>query len=163
VPPKVSLVPPTSHPFAVILCKASDDSSEPHPLSYYQTMFTDATPGLGTVDDYFIDQSYGAIDLAGTKVLDWTTVPITTAALRPPTLRTADAQACADSATGKLVWESFRTGGLANGVITIWNVSGLDSGAQYDLHEDGITFPFVNAGQSPAFLGADSSTVSFFA
>ncbi len=161
VPPKVSLIA-TSRPFAVILCKAQDDTSEPHPLAFYQKLFTDATAGLGNVYNYFTDQSYGMIDLAGTTVVDWAPTSLKTADLRTMG-RGALAQACADTAKGKVIWATFRTGGLPNGVITLWNVNGLDSGQGGGLvAEDGLSFPLVNAGTSPALGGADSTTVSFY-
>jgi hypothetical protein len=60
-----------SRKYIVLLCKASDIPTIPHPLAYYQQMFTDNTPSLHNVYNYFLDESYGAIDIAGTQVKDW--------------------------------------------------------------------------------------------
>jgi hypothetical protein len=167
--PPITAIVVTPHPFAIILCQASDDTSTPaNPLSFYKKMFTDPTPGLLNVYQYFADNSYGSISLAGTTVLDWTRVPTSTAvptdtaSLRKQG-RTPLAQACADTAKGKIKkWADFTAGGI----ITIWNTSGLDSGAtappKGGVTEDGTKYRAVNSGLNPALGGADPTTVSFY-
>ncbi len=54
-----------------ILCKFSDIAAEPEPKSYFENMFTHAK-GL---DAYWREVSYNAINLAGSQVFGWYTLP----------------------------------------------------------------------------------------
>jgi hypothetical protein len=59
-------------PWAVILCKFSDDASEPYPKSYYQNLFAANPSGSPwNVIRYFYDYSHGTLDLSGTQVFGW--------------------------------------------------------------------------------------------
>jgi hypothetical protein len=63
-------------PWAVILCKFSDLSTvEPHPPSYYKEAFTELGAGKGREFDYFRQVSYGTLDMTGSKVFGWYTMP----------------------------------------------------------------------------------------
>jgi hypothetical protein len=59
-------------PWAVILCKFSDDDSEPFPKSYYRSLFTTANTGSPwNMIRYFADYSHGTLDLTATQVFGW--------------------------------------------------------------------------------------------
>jgi hypothetical protein len=63
-------------PWAVILCKFSDlPNYEPHPPSFYREAFTELGAGKGREFDYFRQVSYGALDMTGSKVFGWYTMP----------------------------------------------------------------------------------------
>jgi hypothetical protein len=69
-------------PFLVIPCKFADIDYEPQPPSYYRSLLLGPSPSL---DDYWREASYGAIDLEGSRVLDWRKLP-----KRSDDYRTAD-------------------------------------------------------------------------
>ncbi|MGH8856681.1 MAG: hypothetical protein ACREXG_01405 [Polaromonas sp.] len=62
-------------PCAVLLCKFSDDSSEPYPRQRYEQLFTPAGAGRFNMVDFFADMSHGQLDLGGSKVFGWYTLP----------------------------------------------------------------------------------------
>ncbi len=64
-----------NQPVAVVLCKFTDRTTEPHPQSYYQDMWSETGAGKSGVYDYWKDTSYGQLDLTGTVVKGWYTVP----------------------------------------------------------------------------------------
>lgn len=59
-------------PFATILCKFADVAAEPDPVAYFEQLLGSAYPGL---DHYWREASYGAISLAGSKVMGWFELP----------------------------------------------------------------------------------------
>jgi hypothetical protein len=61
-----------SQPFLVIPCKFADIDYEPQPPSYYRLLLLGPSPSL---DDYWREASYGAIDLEGSRVLEWRSLP----------------------------------------------------------------------------------------
>ena len=61
-----------SRPFANIMCKFSDISTEPQPPSYITGLMSNTYPGI---DNYFREASFNAINLTGTVVLGWYTLP----------------------------------------------------------------------------------------
>lgn len=151
-----------SRKYVVLLCKASDIPTLPHDQAYYQKLFTDKTPGLKNVYNYFLDESYGAIDINGTVVKGWLTTLEGFAQLS--TLKRHDlAQRCADAFKYSVHFPDFASGGI----ITIWNLEGADGGASAiglgaksdSIVEDGLSYPLVNAGAG-AKLGENA--VSFF-
>jgi hypothetical protein len=59
-------------PWAIILCKFSDDDSEPFPIQYYKDLFTSADVGSKfNMVKFFHDCSHGNIDVGGSKVFGW--------------------------------------------------------------------------------------------
>jgi hypothetical protein len=63
-------------PWAILLCKFSDlPTVEPHPVSFYQDCFTELGAGKGREFDYFREVSYGTLDMTGSKVFGWFTMP----------------------------------------------------------------------------------------
>src|SRR4051794_40071584 len=65
----------SASPWAVVLCKFSDNDSEPLPRTEYENLFTNAGTGLGNMVDFFRDYSHGHIDLGGSEVFGWLTLP----------------------------------------------------------------------------------------
>src|SRR5262245_46855209 len=61
-------------PWAVLLCKTSDDNSEPYPRSRYEEIFTTAVAGKWNMVDFFDDMSHGHLDLSGSIVFGWITL-----------------------------------------------------------------------------------------
>lgn len=59
-------------PYVVILAKFADRLSEPKAKSYYDGLFSNVQPGL---DHYFRNVSYNQMNLAGTTVFNWITLP----------------------------------------------------------------------------------------
>ncbi len=61
-------------PWAILLCKFSDDNTEPFTVQHYQDLFTRS--GIGTLNmvDYFLDMSHGSIDIGGSRVFGWYTL-----------------------------------------------------------------------------------------
>jgi hypothetical protein len=146
----------------MLLCKASDIPTAPHDLAYYQKLFTENTPSLRNVYKYFLEESYGTIDIAGTVIKDWLPTTSSTAdllALRPPDhpnwWRNGLSQRCADAFHGLVKFSDFAAGG----VITIWNLEGADGGQTGGVTEDGKGYPSVNAGAGTEWY---ENSVSFF-
>ena len=54
--------------WAVLLCKFSDDSTEPFTRDYYEDLFTASGVGSQNMVDYFRDVSHGNLDLSDTHV-----------------------------------------------------------------------------------------------
>ncbi|CAN5694172.1 hypothetical protein BH11ARM2_BH11ARM2_33320 [soil metagenome] len=59
-----------------ILAKFRDVTTVPHAKAWYETLTSGAAPSLR---DYFLEQSYGAWDIAGSVVVGWVTLPKTKA------------------------------------------------------------------------------------
>ena len=66
-------------PFVTILCKFADVDDEPMPPSYFEVLLGATRPGL---DDYWREVSYGQINLEGSRVVGWYTLPQPAAAYR---------------------------------------------------------------------------------
>ena len=60
-----------ARPWAVILCKFSDQPTEPYPPNYYRECVTEDGLGKGREFDYFRQVSYGWVDMVGSKVFGW--------------------------------------------------------------------------------------------
>ncbi len=69
-------------PFLVIPCKFADINYEPETPSHYRSLLLGPAPSL---DDYWREASYGAINLEGSRVLEWRKLP-----KRSDDYRTAD-------------------------------------------------------------------------
>ncbi len=59
-------------PFLVIPVKFKDITTETNPKSYYQGLIDGVYPG---VRHYYLENSFKQLDIAGTTVLDWVTLP----------------------------------------------------------------------------------------
>jgi M6 family metalloprotease-like protein len=59
-------------PFITLLCRFSDIAAEPAPPSYFEGLLGATSPGL---DDYWREVSYDQINLAGSRVAGWYTLP----------------------------------------------------------------------------------------
>ncbi|MBL8063901.1 MAG: S-layer homology domain-containing protein, partial [Anaerolineales bacterium] len=61
-----------SQPWVSIMCKFSDQTAEPKPLSYFQNMFGSEYPGL---DHFWRELSYNQINIYGSTATGWYTLP----------------------------------------------------------------------------------------
>jgi M6 family metalloprotease-like protein len=68
--PEIALSGP--QPFITLLCRFSDIAAEPAPPSYFEGLLGTTSPGL---DDYWREVSYDQINLAGSRVAGWYTLP----------------------------------------------------------------------------------------
>lgn len=59
-------------PWAILLCRFSDVSTEPHPVDYYEDLYT--RHGTGGLVDYWNDVTHGIVDLSGSRVFGWLTL-----------------------------------------------------------------------------------------
>jgi hypothetical protein len=64
-----------STPWAILLCKFSDDAVEPMPRSFYEGLFTASGAGTMNMVQFFHDNSHGCVDLSGSQVFGWYTLP----------------------------------------------------------------------------------------
>lgn len=62
-------------PWAVLLCKFTDNDAEPFTTTYYKNLFTNAGTGLSNMVDFYRDYSHGSVDLGGSRVYGWLTLP----------------------------------------------------------------------------------------
>jgi hypothetical protein len=62
-------------PWAVLLVRFQDDPSPDPPLTKYNDLFTAAGSGRQNMVDFFRDMSHGVLDLTGTRVFGWFTLP----------------------------------------------------------------------------------------
>jgi hypothetical protein len=66
-------------PWAIILCKYQDNDTEPYPWQRFEDLFTSTGAGKLNMVDYFAEMSHGRLDLTGSKVFGWHTLPKTRA------------------------------------------------------------------------------------
>ncbi len=64
--------PVQQRPYAIILCKFSDVPDEPLSVSRYEAMYAN---GFGGADDFYREVSDGRINIQGTRVYGWYTLP----------------------------------------------------------------------------------------
>ncbi len=64
--------PVQQRPYAILLCKFPDVPDEPLPISGYQDMSGNA---FGGADDFYREVSDGRINLTGTRIYGWYTLP----------------------------------------------------------------------------------------
>lgn len=62
-------------PWAILLCKWSDMPNEARPRSFFEQMFTASGRGTLNMVDFFDDMSHGNIDIGGSKVFGWFSLP----------------------------------------------------------------------------------------
>ncbi len=61
-------------PWAILLCKFSDDDSEPFSRKYYEDLFTSSGNGSQNMVDFFRDFSHGTLELGNSQVFGWYTL-----------------------------------------------------------------------------------------
>lgn len=61
-------------PWAVLLCKFSDDDSEPFSRDYYEDLFTSSGIGSRNMVDFFRDVSHDSIDISTSQIFGWYTL-----------------------------------------------------------------------------------------
>jgi len=64
--------PVQQRPYAIILCKFNDVPDEPLPISRYEAMYANS---FGGADDFYREVSDGRINIQGTRVYGWYTLP----------------------------------------------------------------------------------------
>lgn len=126
---------PTPKPgsWLVFLCKASDVALEPVPAGYFKSLFN--SNQRDWLFDYFMDVSFGKIDISGTEVYGWfpmgTTASAMSQAHRNNTTNPNRSQTLEDCKGAGAAWllASGKTVDFANytGVIAIINVP-VDNG-----------------------------------
>jgi hypothetical protein len=70
----------TASNWAVLKCKFADDNTATVPDLHYERLFTGVGSGSSNMVDFFSDVSHGQLDLSGSKVFGWFTLPIDKAA-----------------------------------------------------------------------------------
>jgi Abnormal spindle-like microcephaly-assoc'd, ASPM-SPD-2-Hydin len=70
VPAQAQVVTGTK-PWVIVLCKFKDDADEPRTPDQFRDLFTEAGAGKQGMYDFYRDQSYGALSLAGSVVAGW--------------------------------------------------------------------------------------------
>lgn len=101
-------------PLVVVLCKFVDQTGEPHPLQYYEDMFTETGAGQQGVFDFWRDVSYGSLDLTGSVVKGWYTSPMKVADFNVAN-RNVQIDTCASQAVNDVDFSKFA------GVIVLTN------------------------------------------
>jgi hypothetical protein len=61
-------------PWAILLCKFNDHSTEPFQKDFYEDLFTATGAGTQNMVDFFRDVSHGQLDLTGSQVFGWYTL-----------------------------------------------------------------------------------------
>ena len=123
--------PPGS--WLVLLCKASDAPQEPHPSSFYLTLFDKNQRDL--LFDYFDLTSNHTLDVSATEVYGWFPMSVNTHDIAPDVrnnstavTRTQTAKDCIASSLGGMAAQGFSVDpSKYGGVLTIINVP-VDSG-----------------------------------
>jgi PASTA domain len=73
-------MPQQATPWAILLCKFSDNTTEPFDRQYYENLFTNAGTGLNNLVDFVRLYSHGNIDVGGSQVFGWLQLPRTRSA-----------------------------------------------------------------------------------
>lgn len=59
-------------PWAILLCKfKGDDSTPPHPRSFYENLFTSTKKGVRSMANFFHEMSHGRLDLSGSQIFPY--------------------------------------------------------------------------------------------
>src|SRR5262245_1809989 len=109
----------TNKQLVIILCKFTDQTNEPHPVSYYQDMFSETGTGKLGVFDYWRDVSYGNLVLTGSVVKGWYTSPMTAAQFNVAN-RADQIDTCASQAVNDVNFNNFA------GVVVLTNHTNLN-------------------------------------
>jgi M6 family metalloprotease-like protein len=135
----------TNRRWLVVMCKLADDPDEPSGMmDLARKLFGPAGVGFGNLADYYSDISYGAVSLAGTKVMGWYTAPYTRADVKGGKLdgnRAEMVRQCAESVPSSDVYfPDFY------GIVVATNFD-ASYGACYDGQRDmsihGQTYPLA--------------------
>jgi hypothetical protein len=119
------MAPTGSLKLAILLCKFKNNDTEPFPASFFQDIFI--TRGNQSLNDYYINASYGAVNFDNSTVFDWKSTSMDRDAFvaRMPTSR-ADRINVAIETHGIKREDYWR-------VIAIYNDNPADEGSQPDL------------------------------
>ncbi len=131
-------------PWAILLCRFSDQPQTPQQPQFFRDMFTASGSGRGGLFDYWHDVSQGRIDLTGSVVVGWYNEKLTLADEQKKS-RWDKTQDCVDTAkdNGYSVPDGSRIAVMVNTQIDSGSVGGrvlLDPGAwnvTFAAHEMG--------------------------
>lgn len=62
-------------PWAILLCKWSDQDAEPESVGFFERLFTPAGAGTRNMVEHFDLMSHGTLDVSGSQVFGWLTMP----------------------------------------------------------------------------------------
>ncbi|MDT5005430.1 MAG: hypothetical protein QOJ24_2606 [Mycobacterium sp.] len=62
-------------PWAILRCKWNGTDNEPLSGTYLNDMFTTAGAGTRNIIEFFDLMSHGRVDVSGSEVFDWITLP----------------------------------------------------------------------------------------
>lgn len=71
----IEAIKTTSSPWAIILVRFKDQTDSLPSLTHYEELFTSSGNGKLNMIDFFKDMSHGKLDLNGSKVFGWYTLP----------------------------------------------------------------------------------------
>jgi hypothetical protein len=157
-PPRAEAAPVSGNTkWAIIACKFQDVAGEPKALSVLRDFFSESGAGKGGVFDYFKDVSYGAIDLTGSTVHGWYTMPFTlqqhlNLGGPQPGGRPQKLQACVDAAMKDPHFPASMIASSYYGIVVFWN----DDAGQYWGGQQSVTIGGTTRTFGTAALTASS-------
>jgi hypothetical protein len=114
-------------PWAILLCKFSDQPVAPKPIHFFRELFTEDGAGARNIFDYWKEVSYGQIDLTGSKVFGWFTIDYTLAEGRKlDRTQRFRAGVAAASRAGVTLSDYFRVIVILNAEVDFGAVPGRD-------------------------------------
>jgi M6 family metalloprotease-like protein len=141
-------------PFLTILCRFQDVPFEPKPRAGVEQIFAGSSPGL---DDYWREVSYDAINLEGSRVVGWYTLPHPRSVYIAQTAVGADlqrlAQDCAAAADADVLFTEYAGINFAFSN----NLTGRPWGGSVELTLDGSTRRYGATWLWPESLASQST------
>lgn len=120
-----------SKPWVSIMCKFSDHAEEPKDLAYFQGMYASTKPGL---DHYWREQSYNAVNVAGSSAYGWFILPHPEAYYAGSDEFVKLANDCTAAADASVNFALF------SGINLMFNVAtGYASGGSFYMNLDGVS------------------------
>lgn len=153
--------------WAVILCKFSDHTEEPHTIQWYRDFISESGAGHQGMYDYWYDMSYHNLDLYGALVKGWYTMPYTLTQEQTKS-RGQRIQDCVDAAASAssnayTVPSGTRTMVMLNAQVDAGSAGGrveLDPGAQFVAfagHEMGHGYGMIHSFSNDNYQNASWS------
>ena len=121
-----------SRPWITIMCKFNDVPAEPRDQLFFQGMYSNTPPGL---DHYWREQSYGAINIAGSNAAGWFVLPEAAANYESLDLLASD---CIGAADAVIDFSLYKSGGI-NMMFNFDWLHGVAIGGGWYGTIDGIT------------------------
>jgi hypothetical protein len=131
-------------PWAIILCKFTDNNSEPFPRQYYEDLFTTNDKGSPwNMVRYFHDCSQGNTDVSGSKVFGWFQL----------NKSVADYNALGGAARGQLIQWARAAAQAANNDLTPFFNTVVCTNLWHDIGETGNGVVAQGTTAIPSLLG----------